>query len=144
MVEHWPHHPKVEGSSLAAAAANGWEKMAKMTLKFICRKIILFTNLANLTAITLWYYYFEIKIQLTRINLCIYLPLWCQNYLESMSLWRRILPPYFWIWYFNLVNLMFVLFKHVFLRWINYLEIWFRSDNMSCYYTAIKLVRLQM
>jgi hypothetical protein len=28
----------------------------------------------------------------------------------------------------------FVLFKHVILIWINYLETWLRSDNTSCYY----------
>jgi hypothetical protein len=32
------------------------------------------------------------------------------------------------------INLMFALFKHVILRWINDLETWLRSDNMSCYY----------
>ncbi len=29
----------------------------------------------------------------------------------------------------------FVLFKHVTLIWINYLETWLCSDNTSCYYT---------
>ena len=35
------------------------------------------------------------------------------------------------------IELMFVLFKHVILMWIKYLETWLRSDNMSCYYTII-------
>jgi hypothetical protein len=32
------------------------------------------------------------------------------------------------------IDLTFVLFKHVILRWINYLETWLRLDNTSCYY----------
>ncbi len=35
------------------------------------------------------------------------------------------------------IDLMFVLFKHVILMWINYWETWLRSDNTSCYYTGI-------
>ncbi len=35
------------------------------------------------------------------------------------------------------INLTFVLFKHVILRWINFLETWLRSDNTSCYYNGI-------
>ncbi len=31
-------------------------------------------------------------------------------------------------------DLMFVLFKHVILMWINYLETWLHWDNTSCYY----------
>ncbi len=37
------------------------------------------------------------------------------------------------------IDLMFVLFKHVILMWINYLETWLRSDNTSCYYTSVIL-----
>jgi hypothetical protein len=32
------------------------------------------------------------------------------------------------------IDLTFVLFKHVILMCINYLETWLRSDNTSCYY----------
>ncbi len=32
------------------------------------------------------------------------------------------------------IKLTSVLFKHVILMWINYLETWLRSDNTSCYY----------
>jgi len=35
------------------------------------------------------------------------------------------------------IDLTFVLFKHVILVWINYLETWLHSDNMSCYYTHV-------
>ncbi len=37
-----------------------------------------------------------------QISLCIYAPLWRQNYLKSFSLWRWLLPPYFWIWFSDL------------------------------------------
>ncbi len=38
------------------------------------------------------------------------------------------------------IDLTFLLFKHVILMWIDYLETWLHSDNMSCYYTfTIKL-----
>ncbi len=35
------------------------------------------------------------------------------------------------------IDLTFVLFKHVILRWINYLETWLHSDNTSYYYTNL-------
>ncbi len=38
----------------------------------------------------------------TGISLCIYAPLWHQNYLELLSLWKRLIPPYFWIWFSDL------------------------------------------
>jgi hypothetical protein len=38
------------------------------------------------------------------------------------------------------IDHMFVLFKHVILMWINYLETWLRSDNTSYYYTFFKNV----
>jgi hypothetical protein len=38
------------------------------------------------------------------------------------------------------IDLTFVLFKHVILRWINYLETWLRSDNTSCYYIMHHIV----
>ncbi len=34
------------------------------------------------------------------------------------------------------IDLIFVLFKHVILIWINYLETWLSSDNTLCYYTG--------
>ncbi len=34
------------------------------------------------------------------------------------------------------IDLMFVLFKHIIVRLINYLETWLRSDNTSCYYSS--------
>ncbi len=34
------------------------------------------------------------------------------------------------------IKLTFVLFKHVTLMWINYLETWPHSDNTSCYYIS--------
>ncbi len=34
------------------------------------------------------------------------------------------------------IKLTFVLFKHVILMWINYLETWPDWDNMSCYYNV--------
>ncbi len=36
------------------------------------------------------------------------------------------------------IDLTFVLFKHVILIWINYLETWLCSDITSCYYTRDK------
>jgi hypothetical protein len=51
--------------------------------------------------IMLWYYPTYDRIQFTsldtRISLCIYAPLWRQNHFELLLLWRRLLPPYFWI-----------------------------------------------
>jgi hypothetical protein len=43
----------------------------------------------------------SIRIQFTQTDLCIYTPLWRQNYFESLSLERWLLPPYFWIWFFE-------------------------------------------
>jgi len=43
-----------------------------------------------------------IRVHFTRINLCIYAPLWRHNYFESLSLQRWLLPPYFWIRFFDL------------------------------------------
>ncbi len=42
-----------------------------------------------------------IRIQFTRTDLCIYTPLWRQNYFESLSVERWLLPPYFWIRFFE-------------------------------------------
>ncbi len=65
---------------------------------------------------------------------------------ESISLWRRLLPPYFLIRFPDWISLTFVQFKDVTLTWINYLETWLRSDNTSCYYkgTTEKVLKIMM
>ncbi len=39
------------------------------------------------------------------------------------------------------IKIYFVLFKHVSLMWINYLESWSRWDNTSCNYTKRSIIR---
>jgi hypothetical protein len=58
---------------------------------------------------------------------------------EFISLWRRLLPLYFLIRFLNWISHTFVLFKDITLTWINHLETWLCSDNMSCYYRKSEL-----
>jgi hypothetical protein len=44
-------------------------------------------------------------------------------------------PYIYWSGSWIRISHTFVLFKHVTLIWINYLETWLRSDNTSCYYS---------
>jgi hypothetical protein len=107
-----------------------------------CSLDILFSRANTLAyfgagSVTKWYYPTYDRIQFTSletwINLCIYAPLWRQNHFESLSLWRWLLPHISGSGSLIRIELTFVLFKHVTLMWINYLETWPRSDNMSCY-----------
>ncbi len=74
------------------------------------------------------------RIHLKCISLCYCAKSWRQNYLESISLWRRLLPLYSWSGSSIRISHTFILFKHVTLIWINHLETWLSLNNMSCYY----------
>ncbi len=79
------------------------------------------------------------RIHLKWISLCYCTKSWRQNYFESTSLWRWLLPYISWSSSSIRISHTFVLFKLVILTGINYLETWLRSDNTSCYYTNFNL-----
>ncbi len=89
--------------------------------------------------INLYLSYYDItllcsRIHLKWISLCYCAKTWCKNSLESISLWRQLLPYISWSGSPIRISHAFVLFKSVTLTWINYLETWLHSDNTSCYY----------
>ncbi len=88
--------------------------------------------------ITLWYYSTYDRIQFTsldtRISLCIHTPFGAKN-TSSRSHFEDDSSPHI-SRNGSLIRIKptFVLFKHVTLMWINYLETWSHWDNTSCYY----------
>ncbi len=76
------------------------------------------------------------RIHLKWISLCYCAPLGAKTIL-SQSHFKDDSSPYIsWSGSSIRVSHTFVLFKHVTLIWINYLETWLCSDNTSCYYKA--------
>ncbi len=79
--------------------------------------------------------YYDISLLYSRIHLKWISRCYCaKTIFESISLWRRLLPLYFLIRFLDRISHTFVLFKDVTLTWIDHLETWLCSDNMSCYY----------
>ncbi len=75
------------------------------------------------------------RIHFKWISLCYCVPLGAKTILSQSHFWRRLLPLFFLIRFFDPDQPYIAVLKHVILISINYLETWLRSDNTSCYNT---------